>query len=136
MSRYSYEIGTTAENLVNVETLLASGNKANGVRGMGLEPFSVYRTAVSGREYGDGYPHTTWEIDYLTPTMYNALMAYVGAGNQSAPVYIRTRKEDGTYGLYTAIMHRPKLRAERVWSGFWTNVSIHFTRLEEIEEEE
>ena len=129
-----YEIGTSVGALTSVAALLSTLHVNMSVKGMAVEPYSVYRTAVSGREYGDGYPRTTWTFSYLTPAMLDDLMDYVGTGNQSGVVYIRTCLTDRTWAIYKAFMHRPKLKQEMTWEGGWRDVTIRFTHLEEQEE--
>ncbi|MCK9600756.1 MAG: hypothetical protein M0R06_17070, partial [Sphaerochaeta sp.] len=131
-----YKIGTTVENMKYVESLVGTGNAPNGPKGMAIQPWTLYRTAVSGRGYGDGYPNTEWNFTYLNTTMFAALMDYIGDGNQSAVVYIRTRNDEGTYANYKAIMHRPRPRQDMVWDmRHWSNVRVRFTHLELQEEE-
>jgi len=129
MALHEYKIGTTTGNMVYVEQLTASDSAPPG--GSVVKPYSVYRVAASGLEYGDGYPECEWKFPDCRPTHYNALMAYVGAGNQSASVYIKTRKDDTTFATYKAVMHRPKLGDEAAWAlGYYADVTIRFTMLE------
>lgn len=130
MAFHEYKIGTTAGNMVYVEQLVA-GEICQPPGGSVVKPYSVYRVAVSGLEYGDGYPECEWRFAHCSKAMYTALTAYVGAGNQSASVYIKTRKDDTTFATYKAVMHRPKLGDEAAWAlGYWSDVTIRFTMLE------
>lgn len=124
-----YKIGTTVGNVVYVEELVLS-EVCNPPGGSVVEPFAVYREAASGLEYGDGYPHCTWTFQRLSKAMMTALLAYLGTA-QSAAVVINTRKSDYTFGLYTAVMHRPKLNDEMRWElRSWRDVEFRFTMLE------
>ena len=133
---YSYEIGTAVATLVRVQTLgsaTLSENQRVEPRGRGIRPYSVYTTVVNGLSYGDGFPYTQWEFDIIHNTQLEALLNYLSSA-QSATVYIRTRKPDGTYAPYKAIMHRPKQEDAQMtpaYNNFWTDVTIQFTRLEE-----
>jgi hypothetical protein len=125
MPSYSYEIGSALDAMTNVETLC-------GVppRGLAIEPFSVYRIAANGTEYGDGYPWTEWHFDVIEQDGLDALLAFLGSA-QSASVYIRTRDAGGTYAYYAAVMHRPKRdEMEPRFLDRWANVRIKFTMLE------
>jgi hypothetical protein len=99
---------------------------------MAIVPHSVLRHTLSGRSFGDGYPQTQWYFDYLPSADYNTLMNYI-SGVQSGYVYIKTRLEDGTYGTYRAIMHRPETRNEKEAESYgWRRITIKFTRLEAV----
>jgi len=137
MALTSYQIGTATTEMSYVEDLLTNTvSYGLAPRGMAVHPYSYYHEASSGREYGDGYPYTQWEFDGLGASDKAALDAYLST-NQSAQLYIRTRKEDGSYALYQAIMHRPKQKDEgRYESGIWQSVIYRFTMLIEQEEEE
>jgi len=133
MTRYSYEIGTTINNTVNVESLdttLSYQRKCVPPRGLYVEPWSVYRVAANGLEVGDGFPRCDWVFDAMPQGQLDKLLAYVPSV-QSAVVYIRTRIDDRTYKYYKAIMHRPKPdEMEPAFSNMWHNITFHFTMLE------
>lgn len=133
-----YEIGTIlggeSDNMTNVEELLDPSQYYYAFPppiGMAVVPFSTYHTAISGVEYGDGFPTTAWRFPVMTTAMWTALIdAYLEENQQSAYVYIKTREVDGTYNYYQAIMHRPKIGQEAQWdNGVWRDVTIRFTRL-------
>jgi len=127
---HDYAIGASAEALVYVEELVAN-KVCPPPGGSYVRPYAVYRQAASGLEYGDGYPECDWEWVDCRPYLYDALMTYIGAGNQSAPVYIQTRNEDRSFSIYKAVMHRPKTGEEGTWDlNFWRNLKIRFTMLE------
>lgn len=138
MPVYDYRIGTVAAGtagMTNVESLdsaLAAKGQCVPPRGLAIEDFSVYRTAVSGLQYGDGFPRTEWEFDVLHQDQLDDLLAFIGTGNKSASVLIRTRKDDRTYDNYEAVMHRP-VPGEDMTPAFtdhWHDVRIPFTMLE------
>ena len=127
---HDYMIGTSVGTLAYVEELVV-GQKCPPPGGSVVKPYSVYRVAASGLEYGDGYPECEWKFPDCRKDLYNALMAYIGAGNQSVSLYIRTRKDDTNFANYKAVMHRPKLGDEAAWAlGYWADVTIRFTMLE------
>ena len=135
MSKYSYEVGSTIETMSNVKVYgtdtLSDWDRVEP-RGLGVEPFSVYRVATSGLEYGDGYPRVTWTFDVICQAQLDALLNLLGEA-QSAVVYIRTRNTDRTYSYYKAIMHRPRPGEEMTpsYNNHWRDVSLRFTRLED-----
>ena len=138
MPTYDYQIGTVAAgvgSMTNVESLdatLAALGQCVPPRGLAVEAWSVYRTAISGLVYGDGFPRTAWEFDVIHQDQLDDLLAFIGAGNKSASVLIRTRLEDRTYANYECIMHRP-IPGEDMTPGFsdhWHDVTIPFTMLE------
>lgn len=137
MAQYKYEIGTSIATLTNVEDITTKVLfEGLAPRGMAVRPYSYYHVAASGREYGDGYPHTQWEFDAIPQDDKDTLNAYLNSG-QSAEVYIRTRDEKGAYNIYKAIMHRPKQRDEGEYEdGIWKRVIYRFTMLELQEEPE
>ena len=125
MPRYSYEIGSDLEEMTNIETLCGVP-----ARGLAIEPYSVYRVAADGTEYGDGYPWTEWHFDVIEQAGLDALLAFLDTA-QSASVYIRTTNQAGDYAYYSAVMHRPKREnMEPRFVERWANVVIRFTMLE------
>jgi hypothetical protein len=128
MAIYSYEIGDTYENMVNIEDLglpPPSGSE--------FEDYSVENIAGNGLVYGDGYPTAQWPFDILSQAAFNALCNYVNnqyTTGASAQVYIKTKKRDGTYATYTAIIHQPKGKRPPVSGGYWRDVTVEFTHLE------
>ena len=126
---HEYMIGTAYANMKYVEELVV-GEMCNPPGGSIVKPYAVYRNAASGQEYGDGFPNCEWVFQRMTVAYWNAMVAYL-SGGQSAPVYIKTRTEAGTYQVYTAIMHRPKLKDEMTFGlRTWRDVTFRFTMLE------
>lgn len=135
--RYDYELGSDINTMTNVWGM-GSGTLSPHERvepmGKQLRPFSTYAIAVSGMQYGDGYSWTKWHFDAIHEDQLEEMESYVGDGNQSAAVGVRTRKEDGTFAPFTAIMHKPKQsEGEKTptFNNMWTGVDILFTMLEE-----
>lgn len=125
---YEYEIGATQSTMTNIEDIISVVP-----RGMAVQPFSVIRKSVSGKQYGDGYPTVTWHFDAITPEDLDTLLDYIGDGNQSAQVYIKTRNLDGSYTTYTGYMHRPVIGRNAHWDlSIWRDVDIVFTTLVEV----
>ena len=133
MPRYDYEIGASMATLTNVKNLSnLRGHERVEPRGLAVEPYSVYHTSASGLAYGDGFPRTKWTFDLIYQEQLDALLDYLN-GNQSAVVYIKTRKDDRTYAYYRAVMHRPIVGDEMtpLYDNRWGPVEIRFTMLEE-----
>ena len=134
---YDYMIATEAEGVAGLVNVYAVGTVTNTSdrvepQGLALRPYSNYRVSASGKEYGDGFPFTVWTFGVIKQGQLDGLLAYLD-GAQSANVYIKTRKDDRTYGTYKAIMHRPKIEEGEItpaYSGNWHNVTIRFTMLE------
>lgn len=102
---YSYEIGTTAGNMVNVETL------ANGTMPAPKatwRPYTELRTLGNLDVRGVGYPVVTWTWGILTRAQRDALRTYCTGA--SAAVYIKTQGIDNSdaYLTVTAFMVWPE----------------------------
>lgn len=126
MADYEYAIGTTVENLQNLEDDL-------GIMPPHPAPFQEWAAeyeAGDGRVHGDGWPSATWHFDYLTAAHIAALRTY--CTGKSANVYIRTLKPDHTsYGTYSAIMRWPSKLGYRMGRGT-SDVELQFTHIEEV----
>lgn len=134
MAKYTYEIGTTSGNRVNVKDIgkTALPTEADRVEpfGMTYHEFTVYRQSASGKEYGDGFPAVEWSFETMRPAQLDAILDYIGDGNQSATVHIKTRLVDGTYDTFEAVMHRPKNGDEMSYvNGRWHDITLRFTCL-------
>lgn len=130
--REGYEISSDAITYTNVEDLVPTEVCAPP-GGSSYHPYSIYRTAASGTEYGDGFGYVEWTFRIMSPAYRNALDAYLG-GDQSGEVFIKSRKEDDTIGTFYCIMHRPKRdQGECEWNlGAWHDVTYRFTRVTEL----
>lgn len=134
MSLTDYAIGASLEAQVNADTLV----------GMHLPrgTFRLYPVTYTGgdsRTVGDGQPTATWHFDTLTQAELNALRQFLLSGSTyllSAPVYITTRMDDGTFATFSAIMHWPEdVDAKRLSAsagGVYKDVEITFTALEQV----
>lgn len=129
MSDYEYAIGTTAENLQNLEDDL-------GIPPPHPAPFrewAVDYEAGDGQVYGDGPASAEWHWDYLGASHIAALRVY--CTGKSSAVYIKTLKADlTTYGIYYVVMIWPSLPDDATYQmgRVSTNFVIRFTHLQEV----
>lgn len=77
-----------------------------------FDKFSVRSQAGDGLIVGRGFPVATWQWPSLTIDQANRLAAFVPSTDASAKVYMRTRKPDGTFGNYYAVLVVPVLTGE------------------------
>lgn len=126
MSQYDYQIGATAETMVNLETLFVS---TRGIFTAHADPvdYSKPTRRGNGSVQGNGWLQTVWHFDYLSLTHYNLLKAY--CTGLSADVFIKTRKNDGTFAVYTATMLWPEKEPERASSAVVQDITINFIKL-------
>jgi hypothetical protein len=125
---YNYEIGTTALNMVNVESLV------EGTRQMPA-PEGIYHPYVEGidTENGDivalGLPTVEWNFPYLERAQRDALRAY--CTGPSATVFIKTRGNDSadTFVKLTGKMIWPQTE-ERESAGKRVNFKLIFIQME------
>jgi len=134
MSLTQYMIGTSVIGMVNVDTIVGMHLPRGSFR---LYPM-VY-VGADGRTVGDGRPTASWRFDVLTQSELNALRAYLASGStylMSAPVYIKTRLDDGTFSTFSAIMHWPEdVESKRIPAsagGVYQDVEIVFTALQQV----
>lgn len=134
MSLTQYMIGTSLGNLVNVATHVGMHLPRGSFR-----LFPVTYTGFDGRTVGDGRPVVTWRFDVLTQSELNALRAYLISGSTyliSAPVYIKTRMDNGSFATFAALMHWPDdIDSKRIpasASGVYQDVEIVFTALQQV----
>ena len=129
MADYEYAIGTTADNLQNLEDDLS-------IPPPHPAPFREWATTYdcgNGRVRGDGFPSVEWHFDYLSAAHVAALRAY--CTGKSANVYLKTLKADATsYGTYYGVMIWPALPDEAAFQmgRVSTNFVIRFTHLEAV----
>lgn len=100
-------------------------------------PFQEYAErvlAASGRVYGRGYPLCQWIFSRLTFEQVEQLR--VICPGVSANVFITTLANDDEYHTYQAVMTWPEQEAREPATRDRLDLSIAFTRLVEIEEEE
>jgi hypothetical protein len=129
MSQYDYMIGTTALNMVNLETLFAANRGTFTAHADPVDYAKIVQLG-DGSQRGLGWLQTQWHFDYLSLTHYALLKAY--CSGLSASVYIKTRKNDGTFGVYTARMLWPEQEPERGSSAIVLDINIKFIQLVEV----
>lgn len=124
-SVYDYEIGTTSST-TNLEELATLVNPPRGT----FQEWSRLYTRGDGRSVGHGYPRVEWHFDTLTQDMIDQLRSFCTAGNKSAAIYIKTRRYDGTFAKFSAVMHWPEDQlGRREMVDYYRNVTIEFTKL-------
>jgi len=125
MSDYEYSIGTTVENLQNLEDDL-------GIPPPHPAPYTEWSaeyTGGDGRVHGDGWPSATWQWDYLSAAHIAALRTY--CPGKSANITIRTLEPDLTsYGVYSCVVVWPS-GGEYEMGRVSTDFELLFTHLEE-----
>lgn len=99
MPRYSYEIGTSGSDTINLEELGINPPKHTYTK------YPRKTDLVSLRQRGHGTPITTWTWGYLTATERETLRTY--CPGKSSLVRIKTKDEQSTYKVYEAIMIWP-----------------------------
>lgn len=122
---YSYGLGTTFPP-TNVEDL-----SINPPKGRFYEA-SVFNDKSDGHVAGHGSAYAVWEFGILTQTMINALR--VICPGYSANVYIRTRRNDGSFEDYSAIMLWPARDQmdKRNFGGRYIGLEFQFRQLEVV----
>lgn len=121
-----YAIGATLETLTTLDQLDPPV----------LEPTSEYQDYAEEIPLGDtgtrgvGFPIARWAFALMTAVEQRAALRDFCPA-KSAAVYITTRKNDGSYADFSAIMHWP-LREQRFSDDEPMDLVIEFTRLVEI----
>ena len=131
MPVYEYAIGTSNPP-TNLESLTVP---VNPPRGRFFEA-GVWLDKADGNQRGQGFPTARWEFDELSQAMVTQLRSF--CSGQSASVYIKTRKNDGTFAIYSAIMlwpsdqmdHRAGANANA--TGLYTDLVFNFRRLQAV----
>jgi hypothetical protein len=124
MAVYDYELSTTT-TLTNLE---AFATPINPPRSRFYEA-GTFVDRLDGNVAGSGFPKVIWQFDVLTQAMVTALRTI--CPGYSASVYIKTRKPDGTFGTYTAVMVWPQAQMDaRNFRGRYLGLEIQFRRLE------
>jgi hypothetical protein len=125
MADYSYQIGTSAAAMNNIEDLLSVAPV-----GSTFNYHPLARVDGNGLIVGDGYATCEWLFEFLSWTDLATMLNYLDY-EESVALYINTRRPDDTYAVYAAVMHRPQIpnAAAQVMGG-WQNVRISFTHLE------
>jgi hypothetical protein len=116
-----FEIGTTEENMTNIESL------SDPLDSPRSEYFPYARTVNlgNGKKRGVGFPMASWTFGLLTLEQRDQLKEF--CPDASGEVYIRTKLNDDTYANFTATMLWPE--NEDRWYGEKRIYSIVFRRL-------
>jgi hypothetical protein len=100
-------------------------------------PYSRVYVRGDGRPAGDGSGIATWTWEDISQEAVDRLLAYFGATDASAEVYIRTRIDTGSvaeFADFSAVMWRPTddegktIQAKSRWP-IWRSVMVKFTML-------
>jgi len=92
-----FKIGTTYANMVDLNTFFYD-SRDREPRAMSMD-YAERIEAGDGSRPGMGWMEQKWVWGRLTEHYWNHLMAFV-----NIPIYVRTRKNDGTFEYYTAVM--------------------------------
>lgn len=125
---YDYAIGSSNPP-TNLESL---ATPVNAPRGRYFEAAQWLDTA-DGQRRGQGFPTATWEFDTLTQDMIDHLRTF--CTGQSASVYIKTRKLDGTFAIFSAVMLWPSEQLRQRLGGrdgIYQNIVFQFRRLQAV----
>ncbi len=89
------------------------------------------RIRGDGSIYLAGYPSCGWRFSAMTRKQYQYLMSTytVGGNSYSGKVTIRTRKDDGTFANYNAVLLLPILPEVQRVLKLYRDVEIRFSRL-------
>jgi hypothetical protein len=123
----TYRIGTTLENMTDLETLF----------GRNIEPTSSYMEGERRIELGNrqkkwvGLPWAIWEFALLEVEMRAALRAYCDPDG-SADVYIETRMPDDSFEIFAVTMWWPD-EDQRDLTDTPANLRIEFHNLVVVE---
>ena len=131
MARYNYALGTSNPP-TNVEIVTATAEYPAGrsPRGRFYEA-SVLIDQLDGHVAGHGAAVAVWVFDALTQAMVNQLRAI--CPGRSANVYLATRKPDGTFATYSAIMVWPVEQMDRRnFNGRYLGLEFTFRNLEAV----
>jgi hypothetical protein len=124
MTQYTYKLGTTYGNMTNLESMSPPVSAPHHTLIIYSKPITVGDANVKGL----GWKTTTWHWDYLTQAEYTQLRTY--CTGLSANVYINTKKNDGSYQAYTAVMIWPPEEPE-FNAGKLLDITIEFRALVE-----
>ena len=120
---YEYEIGSTYGGMANLGEL----STPVPAPARTFKPYSVRKPLGDGTVRGLGFAQATWRWGYLTQDQRDQLRTFCSGA--SAGVYIKTRKNDGTYQVYSAVMVWPD--EEEFKNGKVLDFSIQFIQMQE-----
>jgi hypothetical protein len=120
-----YEIGITLESMTPLDELDAPVKEPNSI----FQDYSERLILGDGSARGVGAPVAIWTFELLEDANpRNQLKEFCPGA--SADVYIRTLRNDDTFGIYQAIMHWP---LEESTDNHWNlKLNIKFTQLVEV----
>lgn len=135
MAAYNYALGLTQAGMTHVEEITATAGWPDGrpPRGRFYESSEVADRS-DGHVIGRGFPYAVWVFDWLNQAMVNQLRAY--CPGYSADVYLRTRRNDGSFADYQAIMVWPTADQmdRRRFGGRYQGLEIQFRQLQAVSE--
>lgn len=111
-------IGTSYVGLAYLDTFY-SDSRDREPRALSID-YAARIEAGDGSRPGSGWAEQKWVFGRLTEHYWDHLMAF-----KDTAVYIRTRKNDGTYGYYTAVMVIPTEEPEH-FAGRVLNAELLF----------
>lgn len=121
---YEFSLGTTAGNLVNIESLTTPVYPPRA----DYKKFAEEAMLGDGSVRGLGAPRATWHWGFLSAAQRSALRAYcAGASSQ---VYVRTPDDLLAFHTYRAILFWPK--EEEVEAERMLDLAIEFKLIEKI----
>jgi hypothetical protein len=124
----SYEIGTTLETLTALDALTTPVVEPN----FEFQQFGDEVTLGNGSTRGIGFPIARWIFAVIDDGGAQRTQLKSFCAEKSAPVYITTNDNSGTFKTYSAIMHWPlKEQKDNNWDN---NLVLEFTQLVEIVE--
>jgi hypothetical protein len=121
--QYSFEIGSTSTT-TNLEALTTPVNPPI----CNFTEWTRIYDKLDASVGADGYPACTWHFPLLTQAMVTQLRTF--CSGKSANVYIKTRRSDGTFVKYSAVMIWPDNQLQRrVQMGRYLDLEIQFRKL-------
>jgi hypothetical protein len=130
MALYEYEIGTTYENMTNVESLDTPLDPPRHT----FRPYSQAISLGDGSVRGGGWSVATWRWGFMSQAQYNAFKSAYCSG-KSASVYINTWIDaDADYTTFTAILIWPDEGDLEFINGRVLDVELVFVNLVEYSE--
>jgi hypothetical protein len=128
MPLYDYQLGSTFAGMQNIESILTPVRP-----GQNYAPkhdpvdYSQIVSLGNGEKRGSGWLRTAWHWNYLPLSRYTTLKTY--CTGLSASVFIKTKKNDGTYQVYTATMLWPEKEPEPD-ANVVKDITIEFIKLQ------
>lgn len=121
-----------AASLQSIESITPSGDRGFvAVQGYSSYDEGIVNVRQDGLIYISGYPTAAWVFSALTRKQYQYLQSNytVGGTSLSGYVTVRTRKEDGTFANFNAVLLLPKLPELNRRRKLYQDVTIRFVRL-------